>query len=160
MSVYFVQAGDGGPIKIGYATDVAARLSKIQADNAADIKLLLVLGGDFELERELHQCFASANIRGEWFHPVRDLLDTIELNTPPAAAPPMTAYVLPDVPRHVEILRAVGVQKVAAERGLSINTVRAWEQRDSIPSWAWLWFADNGYATLEQLAVHAARSAS
>jgi hypothetical protein len=53
---------------------------------------------------------------------------------------------------HPEIVRAVGVEAVAEATGASIHTVRSWVQRESIPAEHWKLFADNDWASLEELA--------
>lgn len=77
MAVYFVQAGEGGPIKIGFSVRVDLRLSKIRADNHEPVSLLGVMDGDQEAEVALHARFQRR--RGEWFEfePTADLLDFI-----------------------------------------------------------------------------------
>jgi len=53
---------------------------------------------------------------------------------------------------HPEIVRAAGVEAVAAATGASIHTVRSWVQRESVPAEHWKLFADKGWASLEELA--------
>ena len=65
--VYFIRAGDDGPIKIGYATSPQTRLYDMQAGNHLQLHLLTTLPGGRELERALHEFFASLRVRGEWF---------------------------------------------------------------------------------------------
>lgn len=74
MTVYFIQAGERGPIKIGYADDVAKRKAKMQADNHEPLLLLGVITGDAKTESDFHQRFATARIRGEWFTPTAELV--------------------------------------------------------------------------------------
>ncbi len=57
---------------------------------------------------------------------------------------------------HSTIVSAVGAEKIAAERGVSIHTARSWSQRDSIPAEHWQAFVNAEWATLEELAAHAA----
>ena len=59
--------------------------------------------------------------------------------------------------QHSQIIREAGKAELVAEkRGVSINTVRSWIQRDSIPADHWVGFVADKFATLEELA--AARS--
>jgi hypothetical protein len=72
--VYFIQAGDSGPIKIGTAMDTLKRLKQLQTSSA---EALVVLGhreGDEELEEALHERFAEHRLRGEWFRPAEAIL--------------------------------------------------------------------------------------
>lgn len=58
---------------------------------------------------------------------------------------------------HSQIVAAAGKpEQVALRHGVSIHTVRSWAQRDSIPAEHWAVFADEGDATLEELATAAA----
>lgn len=68
--VYFAQAEDGGPIKIGTATSVTGRLASLQTGTPKKLVILAALAGGFEVERALHQLFARHRERGEWFRPV------------------------------------------------------------------------------------------
>lgn len=72
--VYFIQAGEAGPIKIGWTKSVPARFSALQAGNAEPLRLLAVLPGRISYERALHSRFAGLLIRGEWFRPDKGLL--------------------------------------------------------------------------------------
>lgn len=73
--VYFIQTRDkAGPIKIGVAKDVAARIRSIQTSHPWPLALLLVLDGDVTLEHSLHQRFASCRLHGEWFEASKPLL--------------------------------------------------------------------------------------
>lgn len=72
--VYFVQAGDGGPIKIGCAVDVARRVKVLQTGNVAPLALLCHFEGGPSEERRLHGQFKNDHLRGEWFRPSEALL--------------------------------------------------------------------------------------
>jgi len=65
--VYFIQAGEGGPIKIGWAVDPRARLNELQVGCPEPLRLLMTLAGDGGLEAQLHRRFARIRPRGEWF---------------------------------------------------------------------------------------------
>ena len=65
--VYFVARGEDGPIKIGRAGDPDKRLAQLQTGSPDDLLLRDVVPGQNDLERSLHQRFAPARIRGEWF---------------------------------------------------------------------------------------------
>ncbi len=59
---------------------------------------------------------------------------------------------------HSEIVRRGGKPETLAERcGVSVNTVRSWIIRNSIPSEYWLAFTAADLATLDELAEAAAR---
>lgn len=88
-TLYFVQAGNGGPIKIGVATDLSKRLAALQTGSPAELRLLGTMTGDMADERALHVRFRDHRLRGEWFSPADDLLAFIReaTNAAPAPAP-------------------------------------------------------------------------
>lgn len=77
--VYFIQCGDGGPIKIGYSKYESAenRLTTAQVYNPFLLKLLCVMPGGRRKEVELHQQFSKFQILGEWFSSNKELLKII-----------------------------------------------------------------------------------
>lgn len=95
-SVYFIQCGDGGPIKIGYTDgDVERRRCNLQSGSPYPLALLGTMPGGAKKEVELHQQFANARFRGEWFWPVVELREFIAgLHRPPA--PPSKILSFPD----------------------------------------------------------------
>lgn len=72
--VYFAQAGAGGPVKIGIATELPHRLHAIQVANASKIVLLGAVTATAQVEHWLHQAFCDDRIRGEWFRPHHELI--------------------------------------------------------------------------------------
>jgi excisionase family DNA binding protein len=72
--IYFIQAGDAGPIKIGYTLNsVANRLAGIQTGNHEELRIIGVMPGGRATEAEIHEQIAQHRIRGEWFHPHADV---------------------------------------------------------------------------------------
>lgn len=79
--IYFIQAGDGGPVKIGFCrtrAGVRRRLKGFQTSHAQELYLLGVHPGDLDDEQALHRAFRAAHIRGEWFRPTTDVLFAAE----------------------------------------------------------------------------------
>lgn len=72
--IYFVQAGNGGPIKIGRTGDLGSRLRELQTASPFELSLL----GVMPEESDLHQAFQDGLIRGEWFQPTHQLMEYIE----------------------------------------------------------------------------------
>ena len=75
--VYFIQQWEGykcrGPIKIGIADDVDARLGELQVANPRRLTILFRCPFPSRAEaraaeQDLHRRLAHLNIRGEWFH--------------------------------------------------------------------------------------------
>lgn len=74
--IYFAQAGEGGPIKIGTTRHdrLKSRLSVIQSGNPYPIKLLSTSPGSYEVEKAPHGLFSHLRMHGEWFWPHPDLV--------------------------------------------------------------------------------------
>lgn len=72
--IYFVQAGDGGPIKIGRAQNVRQRIKDLQCAHFSNLRLLLTLSEKMAPEWALHRKFAEYRQAGEWFAPGPELL--------------------------------------------------------------------------------------
>ena len=79
MSIYFIQCGKNGPIKIGYTNkDVKERMAQLQTACPYELKLLWITDGGPEEEQTLHHNLKHENIRGEWFRPGNDVLRSID----------------------------------------------------------------------------------
>jgi hypothetical protein len=63
--IYFVEMA--GHIKIGLASNWRKRVSGLQTSSPFEITCLLVLTAYIGLERDLHEKFSAAHVRGEWF---------------------------------------------------------------------------------------------
>jgi hypothetical protein len=110
MAIYFIQAGEGGPIKIGFSVDPVARLSKMQSDNAAPCRLLGVMPGGEPEEGALHSKLAQHRIRGEWFAASADVLAQVPKAVVEADPHPITLPMFACKRGNVSALsRAVGV---------------------------------------------------
>lgn len=75
--VYFIRAGDDGPIKIGYSKAPDQRLSSLQTGHPSRLRLLATEPGDAVKEAALHQRFAATRKEGEWFEATPELLGYI-----------------------------------------------------------------------------------
>jgi len=91
MSVYFIQAGEDGPIKIGHTSNVPSRLKSLQTGHAAKLKVLGQCEGDKKLEKSLHHKFAEHRLTGEWFNPVQEILAEIAERCAPVPSQESTA---------------------------------------------------------------------
>jgi hypothetical protein len=83
--IYFIQADGIGHIKIGFTDneDAMARLNNLQTGSPVPLRLLHVMPGTMEDEKNLHRRFAATGVGGEWFRPTPALLALI----PEAAKP-------------------------------------------------------------------------
>ena len=75
--LYFIQSGDKGPIKIGTTYDLMKRLKELQVGNPKVLRLLAATTTGY-YEGGIHNQFYRSHIRGEWYRPVKDLLDLIK----------------------------------------------------------------------------------
>lgn len=75
--VYAIQAGEGGPIKIGVSDSPWARLKTLQQANSETLIPLAAWYTLKRVEKELHEIYAYARIRGEWFRPDPDLIELV-----------------------------------------------------------------------------------
>ena len=79
MAVYFMQAGEGGPVKIGFSHDPRVRRRSLQTALPWELIMLAVRpNATIEDEKALHGQFRHCRIRGEWFRPEYDLLIEVE----------------------------------------------------------------------------------
>lgn len=86
--VYFIQAGDDGPIKIGVAEKPMKRLAELQVASPVELNLLAVMKGGVDRERRLHTKFAEWRLHGEWFEGCDVLINLIdELKSNAVSAP-------------------------------------------------------------------------
>lgn len=75
--LYAIQAGHSGPIKLGLAKNPAERLKTLQTANADTLRPLGAWAVFADEEKLLHAEFDHARLRGEWFRPEPELLETI-----------------------------------------------------------------------------------
>ena len=131
--VYFVQAGPGGPVKIGRAKDVDKRMAGLQTACPYRLQLLGVIECDHvsSYEAELHERFAELRIdRSEWFNWAPAIADTVAKETRP-----------------YESRTKIEVAVAAASLGLDVITIPArllgsWKataERECRASWTMLY---------------------
>lgn len=70
--IYFIQAGENGPIKIGRSEDPQKRLEQLQVGNHQKLSIIWICENeqyedDCEFESILHDIFKEYKLRGEWF---------------------------------------------------------------------------------------------
>lgn len=63
--VYLIRCQDF--VKIGFSNGTRTRLSTLQMGNPHELKIIAVLPGGEEMEKDLHRRFAEHRHRGEWF---------------------------------------------------------------------------------------------
>lgn len=80
--VYFIQAIDGGPIKIGFTRNLTTRLAALQNSHPERLIVVAAFPGGPAEEGELHHTFRAIRLKGEWYAPSSDLLTEIERRRP------------------------------------------------------------------------------
>lgn len=130
MAVYFIQAGPGGPVKIGFSENPQQRLAQVQVDSPVPCVLLGVLPGGEAEEAELHERFRLLWIRGEWFEPGADLLEIV----PPLEAKPARVNPTPCLARAIEALG--GPSEFMAAIDISPRTLASW-RKFGVPDTRW-----------------------
>lgn len=144
MAVYFIQAGENGPVKIGFANHIASRLASLQSCCPETLVLLRTVDGNSAIERAYHRQFASQRLRGEWF-----TFHEAMLTNAPDAAPIGSIAIfyaprrrrqairigrLVQTPRRQVIKKCGGPGALARLLGVSRQVVHQWFDRGMIPS--------------------------
>lgn len=76
--VYFIAAGDHGPIKIGFASNLRRRLHGLQTGNHEYLKVLgWISPGTKEIEKQLHHDLRRHRIHGDWFQPTDEVWNLV-----------------------------------------------------------------------------------
>lgn len=72
MSDYFIYflrpIGQVGPIKIGCSSHPKNRLEGLMSWAPIPLEIIATIPGDFDLEKNIHECFAEDFSHHEWFH--------------------------------------------------------------------------------------------
>jgi len=77
-TIYFIQAGETGPIKIGVTCgNPLARMANLQTGCPEQLRLVGCAPGTAQDERDLHERFAKFRVRGEWFTAGPELVEFI-----------------------------------------------------------------------------------
>lgn len=128
--VYFIQAGEGGPIKIGFTTgSPAARLASLQTGNPYPLKLIAAVRGAVEVETELHGRFGHLRMVGEWFRPAADLTAFIAGVQWSAGIKPIAGDALPvkeDAPGDIDPAPKLGCPE-CEDRRRAARSIQVWE---------------------------------
>ena len=125
MPVYFIRAGEDGPIKIGYAANPRKRLHTVQTAHWQTVRLVRLIDGGRDVERELHSRYQHLHIRGEWF-----LFDASMLNV--GAEIPHPAVPGRDESVHKALTKMGGATALGRAIGVSRQAIGHWR---SIPIW-------------------------
>lgn len=75
MPVYFIQAGENGPVKIGFTESLVKRFDKMRVDCPMPLRVLHWVAGNKATEAAFHARWDEARVRGEWFKPLREIVE-------------------------------------------------------------------------------------
>jgi hypothetical protein len=78
VKIYFIQAGNNGPIKIGFSRNPQNRLIALSEYSPFPLRMVAQIEGTFGDEGKLHKRFSQYKIKGEWFHPSGELLEYVK----------------------------------------------------------------------------------
>lgn len=81
--IYFIQAVDGGPVKIGLAVNMQRRWYELQRTTGKELNVLGVIDGDIKVEKSLHSRFSQERVDKEWFNPSPEILKFIQESARP-----------------------------------------------------------------------------
>lgn len=130
-TVYFIRAGEGGPVKIGYCTDTDERMNNLQTAHYDTLHLIRAVPGNRAKEKWLHRHFKDLRLRGEWFtfDPSMLTVEPPEVETTPRDAVTFDSNGLPnDILEYVvqrlqdtderqkDIAEKVGIPKTTVQR--------------------------------------------
>ncbi len=137
--VYFMQATEGGPVKIGHSADVDRRRTTLEGFYGKELAVLATLPGGRKEERQIHSRFAHLRIgRTEQFRPAIDLMEFIGRPLLVGANPEATEDVQSDLSgrRFASQIKALregrgrsGLSQVEAASlfGMQVDTWRGYE---------------------------------
>ena len=82
--VYFIQAGKGGPIKIGRSSSIKQRLADVQIYCPYEVFVLALIDCPWRettirLEQALHRDLKEFRMRGEWFKPSKEVRKMVHM---------------------------------------------------------------------------------
>lgn len=77
VSVYFIQAGVGGRIKIGYSPMPYRRIDYIRSLCGPNLIVLAVIEGSAGVEHNLHRFLSAHRAHHEWFEPAPEVLEVV-----------------------------------------------------------------------------------
>lgn len=151
--VYFLQAGVGGPIKIGFTKgNPENRIRALQV--ASPVKLILIgtANGNNLEEKLLHFHLCGHRLIGEWFHPAPQVMEAIANamkgefpRKPKVEQPPKksiaVAVIIPK-PKKSNLLNEIfdafgGATRLAKAIGISPIHAQTMKTRKSIPVGYW-----------------------
>lgn len=98
--VYFLRAGEGGPVKIGWSKRLSSRIGEIQTGSPVRLDLIRTISCESWVELWLHDQFSDNRLVGEWF-----VFDDEMLTITPPPEKPVTALNRPRTPLRIRCIK-------------------------------------------------------
>jgi len=76
--IYFIQAVNGGPVKIGFSICPEKRILELQTANPYKLDLIGTIRGNIFAEKKLQKHLVHAKTYGEWFEPDEIVIEAIK----------------------------------------------------------------------------------
>lgn len=77
--IYFAQAKKNGLVKIGCSTKPFERIKYIYVEGIRKkLRMLKIIKGDFDTERQIHRILNRSQAWSEWFFPTKEVISFIE----------------------------------------------------------------------------------
>ena len=113
MSVYFIQQGDDGPIKVGLSWSPQSRLAHLQVANPSELRIIgqrrITEGDPRTIEGQIHDHLRPWHIRNEWFEASDEVLEFVRHTSDPERTTRVFAPVV-----HEELSDEERYQRLAA----------------------------------------------
>lgn len=78
--IYFIRGKESGNIKIGFSINPEKRKSNLQTAHYEELEFIGIMNGSLEDESKIKEFFSEFKIRGEWYRPVKEVLDYVKEN--------------------------------------------------------------------------------
>lgn len=134
MPVYMIQAGENGPVKIGYSAEPDRRLMELQVAHWTTLTLVRLLEGGEADEGALHSRFNHLRLRGDWHSYSTELFGDVGLVDVPIGRlhdlPPLSFVATLPIGKRVAIARhrlGLSQRELAEMTGVSASAVAQWE---------------------------------
>jgi len=117
--IYFLRAGDDGPVKIGTAIDPEKRKKGFRTASYTKLSFIRLIDGGRKEEVLLYRYFRHLHIQGEWFSYDDEMLviDPANINIAPIQSPPA----MPNA-RFKECLKIIGWSARKLSKRLKCDT--------------------------------------
>lgn len=134
MTVYFVRAGDDGPIKIGVAIDAFDRVKDLQTAHWQQLNIVRTIPGDVMEEQRLHRYYKDKRIRGEWYRFCPTMLEILPSNIVEPLTPmsPVVSQIAALEARATS--QAIDVPAIWARAGIHRTTWQRWKAESFGPT--------------------------